>query len=509
MTTWTAGYVADIGYTHGFYRELTPALLNFVMLTRGQRGPDLDGRAAYCELGCGQGVSTNLLAAANPNVDFHATDFNPAQIAGARALAAEAGTPNVHFYDHSFSELLHEPALPAAFDVIALHGIYSWISPENRAHIVEFLRRRLKPGGIVYISYNTLPGWAAAMPLRRLLTDHAGTRTGPIIPRIDEAVAFAESMREAKASYFTQNPALAPRFEKMKGLPRSYLAHEYFNRDWTPFYVADVAAELAEAKLSYVGSAALLEGVDAINLTAEQQAILKACPDPVRRETLRDYMVNQQFRRDVYVKGALPHTVPSSRAIWTHLRFALSTPRADVALKVQGSLGEAQLQEEVYRPILDVLAKGPATVQAIFADPSVKALDWGKLMEAFGILVGSGHVQPCPSPKDEAARAKRTKAFNAAVTKRAEATEELQFLASPVTGSGVPADRMAQLFLAAQGSGADPVQRAWAVLQAQGQRLVKDGKPLDGDEANLADLRERYDTFVKTRLPVFRQLGIA
>jgi hypothetical protein len=148
-------------------------------------------------------------------------------------------------------------------------------------------------------------------------------------------------------------------------------------------------------------------------------------------------------------------------------------------------------------------------VQAIFADPAVKALDWGKLMEAFGILVGSGHVQPCPSGKDDAARLKRTRAFNAAVMRRAEAAEEIQFLASPVTGSGVPADRMAQLFLAAQASGADPVQRAWAVLQAQGQRLVKDGKPLDGAEANLADLRERYDTFVKTRLPVLRQLGIA
>jgi len=28
-------------------------------------------------------------------------------------------------------------------------------------------------------------------------------------------------------------------------------------------------------------------------------------------------------------------------------------------------------------------------------------------------------------------------------------------------------------------------------------------------EADLADLRERYDAFVTTRLPVLRQLGIA
>ena len=37
MTSWTEGYVADIVYTHGFYRELTPNILNFVapMLEKG------------------------------------------------------------------------------------------------------------------------------------------------------------------------------------------------------------------------------------------------------------------------------------------------------------------------------------------------------------------------------------------------------------------------------------------------------------------------------------------
>jgi len=62
------------------------------------------------------------------------------------------------------------------FDFITLHGIYSWISPENRRTIVEFMRRKLKPGGIVYISYNCMPGWAGMMPLRRLLVEHTLAR---------------------------------------------------------------------------------------------------------------------------------------------------------------------------------------------------------------------------------------------------------------------------------------------------------------------------------------------
>jgi len=28
--TWAEGYVVDVGYTHGYYRELAPAALSFV-----------------------------------------------------------------------------------------------------------------------------------------------------------------------------------------------------------------------------------------------------------------------------------------------------------------------------------------------------------------------------------------------------------------------------------------------------------------------------------------------
>ena len=85
MAGWNEGYIVDIEYTHGFYRELAPSLLSFAALMQGVSAPGLRVEPlAYCELGCGQGYSTNLLAAANPNIQFYANDFNPAQIAGAR-----------------------------------------------------------------------------------------------------------------------------------------------------------------------------------------------------------------------------------------------------------------------------------------------------------------------------------------------------------------------------------------------------------------------------------------
>lgn len=513
MINWNLGYVSDLEYTYGFYPELTPSLLELAMLATKRPIGEVARPIAYCELGCGQGLSMNLLAAANPHIEFHATDFNPAQIAGARRLAAEAELPNVTFYDTSFSDFADETGLPEQFDIIALHGIYSWVNKDLRAAIVDFIAHKLKVGGLVYISYNCLPGWSAAAPMRHLMYLHGKVQGGPTGARLDPALAFAESVLNSNAIYFRANPGLAQRFEALKKQNRNYLAHEYFNDTWDLFYFADVARDLDAAKLTYVGSAALLEDVDAINLTAEQQQIMAGIADPILRETVRDYMMNRQFRRDVFVKGPLPLSPRQAREAWLERRFALSTRRDDIELKVKGALGEATLQAEVYNPLLDKLADGPRTVRELVADPAIAGLGWARLQQALTILVGAGHLQPCLPAKDDARRAKSTKAFNNAVIQRARDSADLQFLASPVTGGGVAVGRFQQLFLAALAEGKKQPREwaefVWRILDGEGQRIVKDGKALESADDNIAELTAQAQTFAEKQLPVLRQLGIA
>lgn len=513
MSSWTSGYVADMGYTHGFYRELTPTLLSFVALTRGQRGPDVTGPLTYCELGCGQGFSMNLLAAANPHIRFYATDFNPSQIAGARTLAAEAGLSNVSFFDTSFAEFTDEPDLPREFDVISLHGIYSWISEENRQAIVNFIARKLKVGGLVYISYNCLPGWSAAAPMRQLMYLHAKSRGGPTAPRLEGALNFVEQIQNANAAFFRGTPGMKERFERVKGQNRNYLAHEYFNDDWNLLYHSDVAREFSAAKLSYLGSAAVLEQVDAINLTAEQQQLMAGIEDQTLRETVRDFMINQQFRRDVFVKGTVPHSSRTAQESWLSQRFALSVHHDAIELKVKGALGEAAMQEDTYRPLIKGFSEGPKTLRELFVSPEIAALGWAKIQQAFSILVGMGHLQPCLPAKDESKRAKGTKAFNQAVMTRARDHGDLQFLSSPVTGGGHTVGRFHQLFLMSLGEGGktpeDWATFTWKLIAAQGQRLLKEGKTLETEEDNLAELKAQAIDFGEKHLPVLRRLQIA
>ncbi len=185
----------------------------------------------------------------------------------------------------------------------------------------------------------------------------------------------------------------------------------------------------------------MLEQVDAINLTAEQQQLMAGIEDPALRETVRDFMINQQFRRDVFVKGGVPHSVRTTQEGWLAQRFVLSTHPEKIELKVKGALGEATMQEETYRPLLKGLSDGPKTVRELFASQEIAAIGWAKIQQAMAILVGAGHLQPSLPARDDGKRAKSTKAFNHVVMTRARDNADLQFLASPsqaaATQSGV------------------------------------------------------------------------
>jgi len=103
-------------------------------------------------------------------MSFVGVDFNPTHIAAAANLAESAQLSNMRFIESSFDELLERRyADMEEFDVIALHGVYSWVAPSIRQAIVRFVGAKLKTGGALYVSYHAAPGWMPRAPLQRLI----------------------------------------------------------------------------------------------------------------------------------------------------------------------------------------------------------------------------------------------------------------------------------------------------------------------------------------------------
>ena len=470
-------------------------------------------RLTYLELGFGQGLSVNIHAAANDG-NFWGTDFNPMQAAHAQALAHASGSGATLLND-SFAELAARPDLPE-FDIIGLHGIWSWISDENRQTIVDIIRRKLKVGGIVYVSYNCLPGWAAAMPLRHLIMLHAelaGSEAIGIVGKIDGALKFAQQVVDSGARYFQANPAVAALLKQMAGQDRHYLAHEYFNLDWDVMAFSDVAQTLQNAKLTFAASAHLIDHVEVINLSETARKLLAEIKQPLLYQSIRDYFVNQQFRRDIFVKGARRLTPLERSEAFHHQAFVLVTNPDAITMKVTGSLGEATLQEKIYGPIIEVLAEdnlSAKTLAQIAANQKLSAITWPDLIQAILVLTGAGHLHPAQEPTT------RTKACCVALNKylyeRARSSSAVSYLASPVTGSGIVAPRNHQLFLLAMQQGkklpADQAAFVWDLVSTQGLRVNKDGRPLETPEDNLAELTRQATEFSEKHLLKYKTLGI-
>ncbi|MNN08323.1 putative methyltransferase regulatory domain protein [compost metagenome] len=383
--------------------------------------------------------------------------------------------------------------------------------------IVDFLQRKLKVGGVAYISYNTQPGWSAMMPMRDLLAEHSRIMSAPgvgVLARVDGAIDFVDRMIAVQPRYLEANPLLADRFEKLKALDRNYIAHEYFNADWQPMAFSSVAAMLGEAKLEFASSANYTALVDMLNLTAEHQQFLAEIPDPVFRETTRAFLVNEQFRKDYWVKGARRLTPLAQISAVRAVRVMLAVPRDEVVLSVHGVLGDADMDERVYAPVLDAMADHRVyTIGELEQQLAGSEAGLAALLQIILVLVSKGSVLAVQDEADIAVARPRTARLNAHLLEQALARTDLHSLASPLTGGGVVVSHLQQLFLWAKQQGCPTpqewVRATWPVLLRLEQLLTKDGKPLLTEEENLAELLARAEYFSARTLPVLRALGVA
>jgi SAM-dependent methyltransferase len=508
MADWGSGYVTDSAYVHDFCRVQTPPILALAALAGGIDAP---GGAAepisYCDLGCGQGYTANIVAAANPAARVFAFDFNPSHIANARKLAAAGGLANVEFREASFEQLIEDRSLPE-LDIICMHGVYGWVSPENRRILVSLINKKLRPGGLLYVSYDCMPGWAGIAPLRRIFVQSFAPRPGASpTAALAQAFAYFDALRKLDARYHKMFPFVEAQIERLRKTPPAYLAHELFPKHWEAFSFGEIASQLLDAKLSHVGSAHMTDWVDRVNFTEEQQQFLSTIADPILAEMTRDMLLGRQFRRDVFVKGPTPLGNLAVRERWLETRFALSTPAKLVEMTFDTALGKLQLRPDIYAPVMEVLAGGAITLRDLIERLPMPRPGWASLTDAVKVMVGRGDLHPCLPANGDAKRAASTQAFNSAILARAAQTSEFGYLASPVTGGGVRVDRAAQLYLMAVRLGLGDPQAYMAKLAEGSVGSPADGRALSPEEARAAAAKEtlRVENEI---LPLLAQLGI-
>ncbi len=504
--SWNDGYVTDTPYPNGVFTAMAPSQLNFSCVLNGYKPVSLASPFKYFELGFGLGQTLTVLAAAHPHAEFFGADFMPAHVSGARELAHSAGLSNLTLLEKSFEQLANgEVALPE-FDFITLHGVYTWVSRANQQHIVQFLARYLKPGGVVYVGYNTLPGWATAFPIQRLVRELAAVHPGNSLQKMTDFKSLMAALVDVKADFVTGHPDVG-RLARGFNDNAAYLAHEYLNEHWQPIYHADLVRDLSEAKLDYVGSAALSQSFWQATLSPEQVALINSIGNPVVREATRDLICNTKFRKDVFVRGARPLSARDRTAWLSEAQAALVAPRVTITPEAYDNPPKA-LAPAQWPAVLDALETGPTRLSTLSQLPSVQggvdgdALRFCITLQEYGDLTLLDPTLPAADPEP-------ARRLNTEITRLAHLHNHFTSLCSPVTGNGFHCGRLVRLVTARLLQ--DPATSDAARLSAE-LRPVLDACT-DIDPTELASLEgdalpALVAQILRHRLPLLKQLGV-
>jgi len=512
MSNWTDGYVSDIEYLDGWYAEQMPAHLDIACLLRATEPPVPAGAPfRYCELGCGVGRSAATIAATSPEAEVWGIDFNPAHIARGRSLADEAGLSNLHLEDWTFASLAgaNGAALPR-FHYIAMHGVWSWISPENHRHIVDFIDAHLEPGGLVYVTYNALPGWNNVGPMQRMIRSLALLQDGRCDDRVAAALGFVRRMADAGAGALLQDQ-LARLEEMCRKEDIAYVAHEYLNEHWQPCYQADVAKALADARLTFAASANIFDNYPDLCVTKEQRELIEGSPLALQ-ETMRDFFMERTFRRDIYVRGA--RTIPARRleGRLREVRLTAVIPKSALSRDIKVPLGGAELGEAFYEPALKLIADGAPTLDEIFAEVD-PAKSTATAREAIGMLIGSKQAMPVVSASLSEATRQRVRRYNSALLRLSSNRGKAHTsLAAAAIGSAVTVRLIEMLVYGALAEGvpaeAGPiVEDCLNRLRRTGDRLAKDGRTIEDPAETAALLKDNVPEVLSVALPIWRRIG--
>lgn len=496
--SWGGGYVTDIAYLSGYYRQQSPTDLAVACLL-GNVASDIPAvyeAMSYLELGCGRGLGALALAASNPGWHVTGIDFNPAHIAEARQLAAMAGLSNVTFHEADLARLDHEAtaAIPMA-DVISMHGLWSWVAVPVQEGIVRLLATKLRAGGVLHVSYNSLPGWQSGLGLQRLLFE-AGSRLAFRSDRqVRAAAAVVKELHAAEARHLVRTPFGDNLIERLEKMPTEYLAHEYMNASWRPVFHADVVAALRPAKLEWVAAVDLLENFPTLMLTDAQRVVQDRFEDPIMRELVKDMCHPRSLRQDVFVRGPRRITNAERDAALCELTLSLTVCADEFIYEATLPAGRATLEPSFYKPIVAALARAPLRVAELLSLPDLEGRR-DNPAELVGMLLGTGQAvvvaRPGAAPERTAHR------FNHALTHallRSGRSQAGAAMASFRLGAGLaclPVELLVLDMLAEQGQD-DPT--AWAVRAGMAADSATQFRPVS-------------ETLLEKRLPVWRLAGI-
>ena len=288
----------EVPYHSAPFAETHPVNLAVLGRLFGLETPDPD-RCRFLELGCASGGNLIPMAVHLPGGWFEGIELSAAQAAEGASLVAELGLRNARIRQGDILDLGDELG---EFDYIVTHGVYSWVPEAVQERVLGLCAEHLAPGGVAYVSYNTLPGWRTRGMLRDALLYHVRgieapaerlARAREVLPRLDGALGGLDTL-----------PARLLRQEigYLRGAHPSYLYHEYLESRNEPLLLSELVRRAGRHGLQYLGDTDLA-GMFPASAGDGVEPLIEGIEDQVELEQYLDFVRNRGFRQTLLCRA--------------------------------------------------------------------------------------------------------------------------------------------------------------------------------------------------------------
>ena len=339
---------ADLGYlSQPFPYASAPFLESYARLLGLSPAPASTAR--ILEIGSSYGGNLISQALFYPQATFTGIEIAPTQVSVGKTYIDQLGITNLDLLEGDVNES-HDHL--GTYDYIIAHGFYSWVDEETKNNFLRLCKEHLAENGILYMSYNTYPGWHKMDSVRALL-EFANKDIDTLNHRekVRHGKTVASKLGALMLEYDTvknQQTSFLQSLRQTLQKQDCYVGHDHLEPVNTPVYFHQCMDHMAEHGFTYLCDCDLnLSFPDVYDETLRTQLQELAPHDPLAREQYIDFMLNTAFRKSLFThKGAAPKRITET-----------SVTDADFQHSLEQFLFTLRIPSEHLEPIFEDLAK--------------------------------------------------------------------------------------------------------------------------------------------------------
>ncbi|WP_127062468.1 class I SAM-dependent methyltransferase [Veillonella sp. 3627] len=342
---------ADLGYlSQPFPYASAPFLESYARLLGLSPAPA--SKARILEIGSSYGGNLISQALFYPQATFTGIEIAPTQVSVGKTYIDQLSITNLDLLEGDVNES-HDHL--GTYHYIIAHGFYSWVDEETKDNFLRFCKEHLAENGILYMSYNTYPGWHKMDSVRALL-EFANKDIDTLNHRekVRHGKTVASKLGALMLEYDTvknQQTSFLQSLRQTLQKQDCYIGHDHLEPVNTPVYFHQCMDHMAEHGFTYLCDCDLnLSFPTVYDETLRTQLQELAPHDPLAREQYIDFMLNTAFRKSLFThKGATPKRITET-----------SVTDAGFQHTLEQFLFTLRIPSEHLEPIFEDLAKGMA-----------------------------------------------------------------------------------------------------------------------------------------------------